>query len=77
MLLGTTFLLTVESLRGRLLRKLATMLLGNEPQNSIGRVNATIPRVDGRSVAVDLVHLVEPLPATAIRSSPAVLDLCL
>ena len=28
--MGNTFLLTVESLRGRLLRKLATMLLGNE-----------------------------------------------
>ena len=30
MVLGNTFLLTVESLRGRLLRKLAPMLLGNE-----------------------------------------------
>ena len=33
MVSGNTFLLTVESLRGRLLRKLVTTLLGNKPQD--------------------------------------------
>ena len=35
MVLGNTFLLIVESLKGRLLRKLATMLLGNEDRLGI------------------------------------------
>ena len=30
--MGNTFLLAAESLKGRLLRKLATILLGNAPQ---------------------------------------------